>query len=187
MFRPLGFRVHKKLYMYNGWLCTLSAFVPALVQLCEAFMFCVFSDAHFLELAVPWPVIEFHWPSTIMMKWRPVMLAPLISVTLVSHMSTAVRGSDMCVLWPLRDLPRHGGHAGRAAQNIFSSSNVILLSVYTTYILKSLYLIPIKHVSELTRPLELTIWSDLTPGAHRLSSAATDVLERENLLIAQFK
>lgn len=173
------------LYVCNGLLRILSAFVPALVQLCEAFTLCVFRPVHFLELAAAWPVIKFHWPSTIMMKWRPVMLAPLISVTLVAHMSTAVRGPT----WPLA--------SERLATTRWplceSSSEYIRLIpccfIFCIYILKCIRLILIKHVSELPRSLELTIWSDLIPGAHWLPSAAVDVLERRNhsLLIAQFK
>lgn len=38
-------------YICDGLLHILSVFVPALVQLCEAFTFCVFRDVHFLEPA----------------------------------------------------------------------------------------------------------------------------------------
>lgn len=77
-------------------------FYPCLRQrlysLCEAFTFCVFWRRPLPGTRwLPWPAIEFRRPSTIMMKWRPVMLAPLISVTLVARTSTAVR----LPAWPL--------------------------------------------------------------------------------------
>lgn len=128
-FRHFGLRAQRKVSVCNGLLGLLSAFIPAWVQLCEASTLCVFRPIHFLELAAAWPVIKFHWPSTIMMKWRPVMLAPLISVTLVAHTSTAVRGPS----WPLasgRLATTRWPWCEGGSEYIFDSSHAVLFSVY---------------------------------------------------------
>lgn len=52
VFHTLALGANKNIFIIcDSLLHSLSRFVPSLVQLCEAFTFCVFRDVHFLEPA----------------------------------------------------------------------------------------------------------------------------------------
>lgn len=88
-FRPQESRI----YVSIGIQCVLPVFVIVLVG-CE-FLSCVFRALYFLEFgSVHTLWLKFHRPSTVMMKWRPVILTPLIGVTLVTHVNSCLE-SDM--------------------------------------------------------------------------------------------
>lgn len=162
-----------RIYVSSGIQCILPVFVIVLVG-CE-FLRCVFRALYFLEFGSAHKLwLKFHRPSTIMMKWRPVILTPLVGVTLVTHVNSCLE-SDVTFGLPWI-LAWDGDHCVRAAQNIFGSSSV---SLFYPYFSSNVSVLLIKHAPKPARSLELAIWSGLISGSWNLVGSGGSAWKRE--------